>query len=910
MEPRKPWHALTPEEALSAVASRAEGLSRAEANARLAREGANELAPPKRRGPIARFALQFHNVLIYVLLAAAGVTAFLGHWLDTGVIVGVVVVNAFIGFVQEGKAERALEGIRKLLSLQAVAVRDGVRRTIPARELVPGDVVFLQSGDKVPADLRLLTIKNLRIDEAPLTGESEPVEKSAKPADAGAVVGDRFCMAHSGTLVTFGQATGVVVATGMRTELGRISALLSEVQTVTTPLLRQIAQFARWLTAAILAVAAFTFLVGVGLRNFSPVDMFLATVGLTVAAIPEGLPAILTITLAIGVERMAKQSAIVRRLPAVETLGSVTVICSDKTGTLTRNEMTVQTVAVAGRTLEVTGGGYAPRGGFRAGGSELPAPPAALVELARAGLLCNDAALHAEGDGWRLEGDPTEGALVTLAMKAGLEPESERKRHPRLDVVPFESEHRFMATLNEGPAGSGWIAVKGAPERVLSMCDRERTVDGETPIDRARWTELAADLAQSGQRVLAVAARTAGPKAATLSPHDVESGLTLLGLVGITDPPREEAKAAVARCRQAGIRVKMVTGDHALTARAIGKALGIGDGVRVLTGRDLEAMDDATLAREATEVDVYARASPEHKLRLVQALQGRGHVVAMTGDGVNDSPALRRADIGIAMGVKGTEAAKEAAEMVLADDNFASIARAVEEGRTVYDNIRKALLFILPTNGGQALVVVAAVLFNIGALTAHGFELPITPVQILWVNMVVAVTLALALAFEPTEPDVMRRAPRPPTAPLLPARFALRITFVGALLAATTLFHFLFELDRGASLEAARTVAINTLVAGQAFYLFNSRFIFAPSLSRQAILGNRVVLLAVGALIVLQVAFTHWAPMQTLFETTALDLETWGRVTILGAVVFVAVEIEKAALGRRGAGPSGAQASA
>ncbi len=733
------WHARTQDEALAGLESTLQGLSGEEAARRLAEHGPNRLPPPKKRGPLARFLAQFHNVLIYVLLAAVAVTAALGHSVDSGVILAVVLANTVIGFFQEGKAEAALDAIRNMLSHTAAVLRNGRRREIPAEELVPGDIVFLASGDKVPADLRLIEARSLRVEEAALTGESVAVEKDIAPVAEAAPIGDRRSMAYSGTLVTYGQAKGLVTATGEATEIGRIGRMLAEVEEIATPLLRKMAVFARWLTGAILIAAAALFAFGVAVRGFSAAEMFTAAVGLAVAAIPEGLPAILTVTLAIGVQRMARRRAIVRRLPAVETLGSVTVICSDKTGTLTKNEMTVQRVVTAGRVFEVGGAGYAPHGGFGVDGAELALQDAPeLADIARAALLCNDAVLHEAGGEWKLEGDPTEGALLTLALKAGLERHYESEALPRIDAIPFESEHRFMATLHHDHAGHAFAFVKGAPERLLRMCTRQRVAGEDRPLDEGYWQRQVEALAAAGQRVLALAEAPMEKGKRELDFADVEQGLTLLALVGIIDPPREEAIAAVAQCRAAGIRVKMITGDHGVTARAIGAAMGIGDGRRALTGAEIEELDDAALRGAVREVDVFARASPEHKLRLVRALQAEGEIVAMTGDGVNDAPALKAADVGVAMGLKGTEAAKEAADMVLADDNFASIAHAVEEGRTVYDNLRKAITFLLPINGGESLSLVAAVLL--------GLTLPITPVQILWVNMVSSVALAMTLA--------------------------------------------------------------------------------------------------------------------------------------------------------------------
>ncbi|MCZ7563467.1 MAG: HAD-IC family P-type ATPase [Burkholderiales bacterium] len=898
--PVRRLHAVAAQDALRAVDSAAHGLSTAEAAARLARLGPNRLPERRARSALERFLLQFRNVLIYVLLGAACVTALLGHWVDTGVILGVVLVNAIVGFVQEGKAERALDSIRAMLSPTALVLRDGRLATIAARELVPGDVVHVQSGDRVPADLRLLRVKSLRIDESSLTGESVPVEKQAEPVAAAAPLGDRASMAFSGTLVTFGQGRGVVVATGRDTELGRISELLAAVESLETPLLRKMAAFARALSAAILAIAALAFLGGIA-RGYAAAEMFLAAVGLAVAAIPEGLPAVMTVTLAIGVQRMARRNAIVRRLPAVEALGSVTVVCSDKTGTLTRNEMTAAAVVTAERAYDVSGAGYAPQGRFVAGEAVVDplageAEHATLVELLRAGMLCNDACVHQREGRWSVDGDPTEGALIVAAMKAGLDPFLENERRPRTDVIPFESEHRFMATLHHDHAGHAFVFLKGAPERVLELCTHERQAGEDRPLARALWERRVDALAEQGRRVLAVATRAAAPETRELRFGDVEGGLTLLGLAGMIDPPREEAIRAVAACRAAGIRVKMITGDHRATAAAIAAALGIAPGAAAASGPELERTDDEQLREVAQNVNVYARVSPEHKLRLVEALQARGEVVAMTGDGVNDAPALKRADIGVAMGVTGTEAAKEAAEIVLADDNFASIASAVEEGRTVYDNLRKTILFMMPTNGAEAGTLVAAI--------ALGLALPILPVQILWVNMITAVTLSLALVVEPAEPDVMRRPPRDPGAPIFSRYFVWRTVLVSLVGVAATLGMFLWERAAGATLDAARTAAVNTLVLVEAFYLLNARFLTTPATPRALASGNPYVPAMIATVVGFQLLFTYAPFMQRLFHSTALDAGVWLRAAAAASSVYFVVELEKW-LVRRSALPAG-----
>ena len=880
------WHALSYEQTFERLKSSKEGLSTPEVEKRLLEYGPNRLQPARKKGPLLRFLEQFRNVLIYVLLVAGLITALLGHWVDSGVILGVVVINAIIGFIQEGKAEKALDAIRDMLSHQAMVKRDGKFISLSAEQLVPGDVVLLQSGDKVPADLRLFKLRELRIDEAMLTGESVPVEKEIEAAAEHDSIGDRKCLAYSGTLVTYGQGQGIVVATGDGTEIGRISGMLQHVQVLTTPLLKQMAVFAKWLTIAIGILATITFAYGVLVHNFGLSEMFLAAVGLAVAGIPEGLPAIMTITLAIGVQKMARKNAIIRRLPAVETLGSVTVICSDKTGTLTRNEMTVQTLATGAGFCEVSGAGYDPHGAFSLDGKNVrPEDFPLLREIAQAALLCNDATLIEVDGQWQMHGDPTEGALVTLALKTGLDQTHCLNQYPRTDAIPFESQHRFMATLHHDHAGHGFIYLKGAPERVLEMCHTQRIRGEDVMLDRFYWENALHQLASRGQRMLAIAFKPSPDERQTLSFADVEHGLTLLGVVGIIDPPREEAIKAVQDCQSAGITVKMITGDHAVTARAIGAQMGIGDGLIVVQGVEIENYSEQELNEAVKRSNVFARVSPEQKLQLVTALQATGEVVSMTGDGVNDAPALKRADVGVAMGRNGTEVAKEAAEMVLTDDNFASIAHAVEEGRTVYDNLKKSILFILPTNGGEAFTIIAAIV--------TGRMLPITPVQILWINMITAVTLALTLAFEPAEKNVMQRHPRDPKEPILSSFLIWRILFVSLILVAGTFGLFLWERDHGASIELARTVAVNTLVMFEIFYLFSARHLLAPSLNHEGICGNCYVLYAIGLLIIFQLGFTYLPPMQTLFHTTGMDLDAWLRVVAVASSVLVLVEIEK-----------------
>ena len=882
----KCWHALGAEEVLAGHDASPSGLTDRAARSRLAMHGPNRLPAPKGRGALLRFLSQFNNLLIYVLLGAAALTAALGHWIDTKVILAVAIVNATIGFVQEGKAERALQAIQRMLSPRATVLRNRQRTTVAAEDLVPGDLVILEPGDRVPADLRLIRAKGLRVQEAALTGESVPVDKSADAVPPDAALGDRTSMAYAGTLVTAGQGAGIVVETGVHTEIGRISGMLTRVQQLSTPLLRQMNVFARWLTAFILVVASFVFAVGVTLRDFAPVEMFMVVVGLAVAAIPEGLPAILTVTLAIGVQRMASRHAIIRRLPAVETLGSVTIVCSDKTGTLTRNEMTVRSIATAGHVFHVDGVGYAPRGGFDLNGREiLPEQSPLLEEIARSAILCNDSNLQEENGDWTVHGDPMEGALLTLGLKAGLDAAFETKSLPRSDAIPFDAERRFMATLHHGHRGEAVICLKGAPERVIEMCRSQRREGSDEPIRPEYWHERIERMAARGQRVLALAVKPAGSRHRELRFDDVENGFTLLGLVGLIDPPREEAVAAVAECQAAGIRVKMITGDHGSTARAIAGQLGLVNRREVLTGNDLDALDDQTLIRRASEVDVFARTSPEHKLRLVRALQAAGEVVAMTGDGVNDAPALKRADVGVAMGGNGTEAAKEASEMVLTDDNFASIAAAVREGRTVYDNLKKAIVFLLPVNGGESFAIIMAIVL--------GYTLPITPLQILWVNMVSSVGLAIALAFEPSETDVMKRPPRPTGTPLLSAFLAWRIVFVSMLFLAGIFGIFVWTRAQGASLEEARTYAVNTLVVMEIFYLFSVRFLRAPSLTMKGIVGTRAVLVAVAAIVFLQLVFTYAPFMEAFFDTRPVDFIHGMEIIGIGIALFAVLEFEK-----------------
>jgi calcium-translocating P-type ATPase len=878
-------HAQSTDRCLAALSATDTGLTATEAARRLRDHGPNRLPSARARGPLLRFLTQFHNVLIYVLLVAAVVTAGLQHWVDTGVILAVVLVNAVIGFVQEGKAEAAMAAIRGLLAPRAAVLRDGNRTSIDGADLVPGDIVLLEPGDKVPADLRVLGARGVAAQEAILTGESVPVEKTPEEVAADAPLGDRRSMMWSGTLVTQGTARGLVVATGPATEIGRIGGLLAGVEQLTTPLVAQMDHFARWLSALIVVVAGLLLVWGyfVGHRDFA--EMFMAVVGVAVAAIPEGLPAVMTITLAVGVQAMARRNAIVRRLPAIEAIGSVSVICTDKTGTLTRNEMVVAAAETPDGAFEVEGEGYSPDGAITPAGD--------LSRLARAAALCNDAALQDRDGHWTVEGDPMEGALLAFAAKAGGDHAGHQSGH-RCDAIPFDSRHRFMATLTAA-RDERVIHVKGAPERVLRMCG---------DIDQHHWHDRAEAMARRGLRVLALAERPA--EGDRIDAAALEGGLTFLGLVGLIDPPRPEAVAAVAECRAAGIRVKMITGDHAGTAAAIAAQVGLENTKSVLTGADLDKLDDAELAMEVATVDVFARTSPEHKLRLVTALQANGLSVAMTGDGVNDAPALKRADAGIAMGLKGSEAAKEAADLVLADDNFASIAAAVREGRTVYDNLKKVISWTLPTNAGESMVVVVALL--------AGFLLPLTPVMILWVNMITAVTLGLALAFEPTEAGTMARPPRSRSAPILSGGLVWHVVLVAGLFIAGISAMFAYALDRGYPVELAQTIAMNTLVVLKIFHLFFIRNIHGTSLTWNAVRGTRVVWLVVVIVTAAQFAVTYLPALQGVFGTRSVPVMDGLLIVAVGAAFFVIIEIEKQIrLGLRGTAtgqPAGGSRSA
>lgn len=814
---------------------------------------------------------------MYVLLGAAAVTAALGHMIDTWVILAVVLVNAVMGFVQEGRAENAMAAIRQMLAPRASVLRDGRQISIDAADLVPGDIVLLKPGDRVAADLRLLQANGLHLQEAILTGESVPVEKTVAPVDPDAHLGDRTPMAFSGTLVTAGTGRGVVAATGAGSEIGRISGMLGHVQELKTPLVTQMNKFARWLTALILLISGALMSFGYYVRHFDFEAIFMAVVSFSVAAIPEALPAVMTITLAVGVQAMAKRHGIVRRLPAIETIGAVSVICTDKTGTLTRNEMMVASAVTSSGRFTVTGNGYSPEGSIQA--SDGTDAAGALSGLARAALLCNDSGLRESNGGWCVEGDPMEGALLAFAAKAGITSQGWSRRAE----IPFDAKNRYMAVQAEDAAGGVHVLVKGAPERVLDMCIDQSGGSGREELDTGYWNAEADRIAALGQRVIAFACLYDVPPdpLATLA----EGRLSLIGLVGLIDPPRPETAAAVEECHRAGIDVKMITGDHPGTASAIGRQIGIKKPGVILSGADIDRMDDSILAVRASGTNIFARTSPEHKLRLVSALQAHGLVVAMTGDGVNDAPALKRADVGVAMGITGSEAAKEAAELVLADDNFASISAAVRQGRTVWDNIRKVVSWVLPTSAGEA--------GTIGAALLLGLALPVSPVQILWVNMITAVTLGLALAYEDPESRTMLRPPRQRNEGLLTGGLVWHVVFVTALFLAAVFGLFAYALEKGYPLQLAQTMSMNMLVVLEIVHLFFIRNIFGTSLNWTAFKGTKPVWVSVIVITVAQFCVTYLPAVQPVLGTRPVPLQDGVLIIAIGAVFFAVIETEK-----------------
>ena len=874
------WETLSGEAALEMLYSRTEGLTSEEVSKRNGIFGENKLPEAKKDSAVKRFLLQFHNAFIYVLLGASVLTAIMRHWVDTGVILGVVVINAIVGYIQEDKAQKALDSIRNLLSLKASVMRDGKKGSVPAETLVPGDLVLLKAGDKIPADMRLIDVSRFEVDESSLTGESVAVSKSTAVVRQGTVLGERSSMAYAGTTVRTGSAKGVVTATAADTEVGKINTMLSETKTTTTPLIRKINSLGRNLSFIILGFSVLLIIYAVFVNDASLPDTIIAVIGLAVAAIPEGLPAVITITLAIGVQRMARRNSIVRRLPSVETLGSVTVICSDKTGTLTKNEMTATNIYTAKGEYSVSGPGYVPEGGITKEQKTADiSSDSLLFRLIEISDLCNDAEIVCENDTWVPHGAPTEAALKALAQKAGYTKEGTVKE----DEIPFDSEYKYHATLYK-VKDKKIILANGAPERLIAICGLQETDKGREAVDRGYWEKIIEMAAARGQRLIGCAYAEVSQEKSNISHGDMNEKMVFAGIVGIIDPPRPEAIGSIKICKNAGIRVKMITGDHVLTAREIGRQMGLTDRDKVLSGSELEEMNDDQIREAVSECDIFARTSPEHKLRLVKALQEQGEIVAMTGDGVNDAPALKKADIGVAMGIKGTEVTKDSAEMVLADDNFSSIVSAVEEGRTIYDNIRKALLFILPTNAAEAMVIVLAILF--------GFTMPITPVQILWVNMVTAVTLALALAFEPAEGNTMRRPPRPPKEALIGTYFMFRILLVGGFIPFFVITSFSGLLESHESVAYGRTIAVNVLVFCELFYLFNCRKLGETIFGRN-FFGSRAAFLVSGILVIIQLAFTYLPFMHIWFGSAPLSPEDWLYPLGGGLMILLIVEMEK-----------------
>ncbi|MER7421007.1 HAD-IC family P-type ATPase [Micromonospora peucetia] len=887
--PEGDHHALAVHEVVLLLGTDTEhGLTEEEAAARLQRYGPNVLPAAAGGGALRRLLRQFHNPLIYVLVAAGVVTLLLAEYVDSAVIFGVVLVNAVVGFLQESRAEAALDALRAMVRTQARVLRAGRQRQVPSDVVVPGDLVLMEAGEKVPADLRLVRAAELRADESALTGESLPVRKDELVVPVETPVADRRNLLYSGTLLTGGTAVGVAVATGAETELGRIHRLVGGAQVLDTPLTVKLAKFSRLLTVAILFLAAVTFAIGV-VRGQDAGETFTAAVALAVGAIPEGLPAAVTITLAIGVSRMARRRAVIRRLPAVETLGSTTVICTDKTGTLTENQMTVQVLWTPQGRYEVSGAGYAPTGEIRdSEGGPAPTGQGALRWSLLAGVACNDARLDEQDGRWAVLGDPTEGAMLVAGAKVGLHAHEVAAELPRVAAIPFTSERQFMATLHDRPDDGRVVLVKGAVERLVEWSSSTLRPDGSTgPLDAPAVLAAAHELAAEGLRVLATAMRPVGPTDA-LAEEDLAGNLVFTGLHAMLDPPRAAAAAAVGSCHRAGIEVKMITGDHLATASSIARRLGLlraapgpGD---VLTGADLMALPAGELPAAVRQASVFARVSPEQKLRLVEALQADGQVVAMTGDGVNDAPALRQANIGVAMGRSGTEVAKEAADVVLTDDDFATIESAVAEGRGVFANLTKFITWTLPTNAAEGLVILVAIVL--------GSALPILPSQILWINMTTAVFLGLTLAFEPKEPGIMDRPPRDPGQSLLTVALVVRVLLVSALLVVGAWWLFEWERSGGAELAEARTAAVNLFVTVMAFYLFSCRSL-TRSPWRLGLFSNRWLIVGVLVQALSQLALTYLPVMNDLFRTAPIGGQTWLRILGIAVVVSAIVALDK-----------------
>jgi len=872
------WYQQDHQQALDALQSSETGLTSQEAQDRLAQCGPNKLADDEQISRLQILLHQFKSPLIYILLIAALVTLLLQEYIDSGVILAVVLLNAVIGYLQEFKAEESVRALKNLLVAKARVIRDGHEQEIPGTDLVPGDIVLLASGTRVPADLRLLHDIELRIDEAMLTGESLPADKTTVVlTEAGLTPADQTNMAFMGTAVVNGRARGLVVATGARTILGTIAGEVRSIGQVKAPIQLKIEQFAKLIGLLVLGASSLLFVFGL-LLGETVKTMFMVAVAAAVATIPEGLPIVVTIAMAVGVSRMAKHNAIIRKLPAVETLGSTTVICSDKTGTLTRNEMTVTSLYDGHQEYQVSGTGYEPDGQVLRDGTEVTAESnPALALLLRIGLLCNESDVYEEQGRFKVDGDPTEGALITAAMKAGLQPELEKEQYEQLAMIPFESERGYMATLHQA-GEQRLILLKGAPERVLEMC----TVSSQ---QLAEITAVATAFAAQGMRVLAFAWKAAAPDQDGLGHHDTAAGLIFAGLQGMIDPPRPEAIEAIAGCKQAGIRVVMITGDHAVTAQAIGRQLGIidHDGA-ALTGRELEAMDDDALFEKVPLISVFARVAPDHKLRITRQLIRHGQVVAMTGDGVNDAPALKAAHIGVAMGITGTDVAKEASDMVLTDDNFASIFSAVREGRIVFDNLRKVTFFLLPTGIASIISIMIAMLL--------GVPIPYLAAQLLWINLVTNGLQDVSLAFEPGEKGILNRPPRDPQEGIMSRLLIQRTVLVGMVIALGVAWNYINALEAGASLEHARTIAVTTMVFFQFFQAWNSRSEY-ESIFRINLLGNPFLFYSMIAAGLAQVAFVYAPPLQWIFRTVPLSAAEWVQILAVAASVLVVVEVDK-----------------
>ena len=842
--------------------------------------GKNVLPSVKQTTKLQKFFIQFHNALIYILLAASFVTALLDEWIDSSVIFAVVIINVIVGFVQEIKAQEAIESLKQMMDTEAIVIRDGKKINISSKDIVPGDIVLLESGSKIPADIRLLEVHDLKVDESMLTGESIAVMKDISLKDQDITLNDRTNMIYSGTYITYGRAKGVVVATAANTEIGKIAHLIEQTQSMQTPLTKKISAFSKILLYIILILAVFTFIAGI-LREHSAVETFMASVALAVGAIPEGLPAAVTITLAIGVGRMAKKNAIIRKLPAVETLGSVTTICSDKTGTLTQNKMTVTNIYCNKRSYELSGNGYEPKGIFYENGKELESFDKKLTSLLRAGYLCNESYLVQKNGHYSIKGDPTDGSLIVSALKTGISEHSLNSLFPRLDILPFESDRQFMATLHKDIDNNRKVIyIKGSAEKVLNISNIQ---DNEKEDIQSKIKEYALN----GLRVLAIAQKYT--KSDNIEGKLLKDKFEFIGLQAMMDPPRQEAIDAVKESLEAGINVVMITGDHPITAFSIAKKMSIikndaeFDDI-VLKGNDLFKMTDSQLIEKVSSVKVFARVEPEQKLRIVDALQARGEIVAMTGDGVNDAPALKQADIGVAMGKGGTEVAKEASDMILSDDNFSSIAHAVQEGRNVFDNLIKFITWTLPTNLGEGLVILFAIMM--------GFTLPILPVQILWINMSTAIFLGLMLVFEPNERDIMKRPPRDPKQPILTKSMIIQMFIVGFYMLITSYIVFNNALSSGYSIEYARTAAVNIFVFIELFYLFSCKHL-RTTIFKINIFNNRFLLLGVALMVIVQILFTHTDSMNTVFKSEPLNMDTW--ISIIGisfCVIFV-VEIKR-----------------